>query len=269
MSKVTLGASLALATLALGLAAPLVAQADATTTPVSFDTTDTVEFTANTDPTDPVDPTDPDTTNPEVPGTGDKGPLSLDYVPTLDFGSQKIATGTQTFGAKGVIGQNSGTELTQPHYVQVTDNRGTAEGWNVSAVMTPFTAMKEDPANAGQYIPDTSVKYQVLDNSIITFGKTAITAPAETLANGTEADKMNTSNNGGVNLNPDGTTAINLFGATADTTGAGHGLGTNLFVAGTTPADTTMTKAAKDNVSEAAYQSTVTYTLTATPTSIT
>lgn len=94
----------------------------------------TITFTPNTDPTDPVDPEDPsqpldpeDPDNPTDPGTGEPGPLSLDYVSSIHFGEYK--------------------QLTQPYYeaksikpfIQVSDKRGTGAGWKVIAQASPFT----------------------------------------------------------------------------------------------------------------------------------
>jgi hypothetical protein len=60
------------------------------------------------------------------------GSLTLDVVPTVDFGEQTIVAEEVTYQS----------ETTDP-YVQVTDNRGTGTGWSVSAVMSPFTAGEE------------------------------------------------------------------------------------------------------------------------------
>ncbi|MEG0283655.1 MAG: WxL domain-containing protein [Erysipelotrichales bacterium] len=85
-----------------------------------------VSFTADDTPTNPVDPTDPD--NPGTgPGTGTAGPLSIDYVPELAFGSQKITGKIETY---------STTNKTP--YVQVTDKRGTGAGYSVSAKLSNF-----------------------------------------------------------------------------------------------------------------------------------
>lgn len=87
----------------------------------------TITFTGdNTDPTNPVDPTDPDEPGTE-PGTGMEGPLSLDYVPQMAFGSQKITGNVETYDL---------TDL-KP-YIQVTDKRGTGAGWKVSVSLTSF-----------------------------------------------------------------------------------------------------------------------------------
>ncbi|MDF9825465.1 hypothetical protein M2475_001930 [Breznakia sp. PF5-3] len=94
----------------------------------STSTDATIAFTGgDTSPTSPVDPDNPDTpgTNP---GTNMEGPLSLDYVPALAFGTHEITGNVATYDL---------TDL-KP-YIQVTDKRGTGKGWKVSVSMTTFT----------------------------------------------------------------------------------------------------------------------------------
>lgn len=88
----------------------------------------TVTFTPGTEPTGPVDPDDPSKPlDPPGQGTGESGPLSIDYVPNITFGSQAISGSQKVYNA---------SEL-KP-FVQVTDIRGTGAGWNVIAKATPF-----------------------------------------------------------------------------------------------------------------------------------
>ena len=91
-------------------------------------TTNPVDPTDPTNPVDPVDPTDP--TNPVDPGT--KGPLSLDYASSFDFGVQKITSTDKTYQAKAQQVKKGGTIVNVPNYAQVTDNRGTQAGWKLS-----------------------------------------------------------------------------------------------------------------------------------------
>lgn len=78
----------------------------------------------NPNPTNPIDPTDP-----ENEGTGQKGPLSIDYVSNLKFGEHKISGKDTIYKA-----------LNANPFVQVTDLRGAGDGWSLSAKMTPFTS---------------------------------------------------------------------------------------------------------------------------------
>ncbi|MGX6962777.1 WxL domain-containing protein [Vagococcus xieshaowenii] len=90
---------------------------------------------------DPVDPENPDTGNP---GTGLEGPLTIDFVSKLYFGSQAISSNDETYHPAAqpskVYTYNEETEendLTDyrfvNNYVQVTDGRGVADaGWTLS-----------------------------------------------------------------------------------------------------------------------------------------
>lgn len=98
--------------------------------------TNHITFKAGTDVTDPTDPTDPDNpnptnpidpTDPTNPGTGNQGPLSIDYVSNIEFGTQEIGSGTTVYHAKN-----------ENPFVQVTDKRGTGSGWNLTAKATAF-----------------------------------------------------------------------------------------------------------------------------------
>ncbi|KAF1299369.1 hypothetical protein BAU15_01610 [Enterococcus sp. JM4C] len=101
------------------------------------DTTAKVVFTPNTAPTHPLNPNDPNQplaslylTDPANSGTGNPGPLSLDYVPALTFGPPH-ANGAETTVAS----------TNKDPYLQVSDTRIHAEGWQLTVAMTkPFTA---------------------------------------------------------------------------------------------------------------------------------
>ncbi|EOH87533.1 WxL domain-containing protein [Enterococcus villorum] len=87
-------------------------------------------------PTGPVNPDDPDSpsenTDPNDPnnhGTGDQGPLSIDYVSNISFGTQEISQSKAVYTAKN-----------EKTYVQVTDKRGVAGGWTLTASASKFMA---------------------------------------------------------------------------------------------------------------------------------
>lgn len=126
-----------------------------------------VEFIPNTDPTKPVDPENPDPTkpvqpidplDPDGPKPGTPGPLSLDYASSLDFGQNKITNSDQTYyaAAQGFSGGEIAGEY-RGNYVQVSDNRGTSEGWTLS--------LKQE----GQFSSESAQKYKVLDGAQIAF----------------------------------------------------------------------------------------------------
>lgn len=106
-----------------------------------------IEFVPNDDQTNPVDPVDPvnpvdpvDPTDPDgKPDPGTKGPLSIDFASSLDFGQQKITSTDQVYKAApqlyhllGADGKPTGTDKKGPNYVQVTDDRGTETGWTLT-----------------------------------------------------------------------------------------------------------------------------------------
>ena len=84
----------AIGLLSAGLLLPMTALAETTQQNAST-TTGTVAFSEPTTPVKPVDPTDPDT-----PATGETGPLTLDVLPNLNFGSHEIASGSQTYSVE-------------------------------------------------------------------------------------------------------------------------------------------------------------------------
>ncbi len=94
-----------------------------------------VTFTTNTDPTDPVDPTDPEDPDPENPGTGNEGPLSLDVVPSLDFGTHDV-TGNSATWSDVEIEPAAGAATTP--FIQVTDKTGEMQGWHVNVTYDNF-----------------------------------------------------------------------------------------------------------------------------------
>lgn len=88
------------------------------------------------DPSDPTIPYEPDPNNPSDPqesATGNTGPLTLDYVSSVNFGSQPIQAGTATYES-----------TTLRPFIQVTDRRGTGAGWNVTAELSDFSNGEEE-----------------------------------------------------------------------------------------------------------------------------
>lgn len=90
------------------------------------ESTATIGFTPNTDPTPPVDPEDPTQPGGE-PGTGAPGPLSIDFISSLAFGTHTVSRTQETYN----------TTVQKP-YIQVTDLRGTGAGWKVTASVSAF-----------------------------------------------------------------------------------------------------------------------------------
>src|SRR5690606_7882454 len=81
------------------------------------------------DPTDPTQPFEPgvepgDTSDDP---TNDAGPLTLDYVSSLDFGSHSIESEATIYEST----------VLRP-FIQVTDRRGIGDGWHVTAQLSAF-----------------------------------------------------------------------------------------------------------------------------------
>lgn len=90
----------------------------------------TVEFTEGSGVVDPVNPDDP--SQPLFPGGGGglpgSGALVLNYVSPISFGPQQITSIEKIYPS-----------LTLKPFVQVTDVRGTGEGWQLRATAGTFT----------------------------------------------------------------------------------------------------------------------------------
>ena len=96
--------------------------------PRSANSDATVEFTQPQDTPSIIDPENPGEDNDEQGGTGQTGPLTIDWVSNLNFGSHEFSVEKQTY------------EATNPApFVQVSDRRGTSEGWNLTVQAAPFT----------------------------------------------------------------------------------------------------------------------------------
>ncbi len=96
----------------------------------------TITFEENNDETPPLDPDDPtkdlDPADPDD-TTHQNGPLSLDYVSSIDFGTQKVITEQKIYQSTSL----------KP-FIQITDNRGTGAGWKVTAAASSFNDGTKD-----------------------------------------------------------------------------------------------------------------------------
>lgn len=82
------------------------------------------------DPDKPVTPIDP--TDPDKPDQGTDGPLSLDFVPSFDFGQHTLSLKKQTYLAKSLKYSEADMGKTV-NYVQVTDKRkASTKGWSLT-----------------------------------------------------------------------------------------------------------------------------------------
>ena len=100
------------------------------------DSNATITFQKNDEgeqPLNPIDPTVPiEPIDPNYPHT--KGPLSIDYISNIAFGSQKATGNDKTYYA--LPDRNTKNDLGKvvdlPNYIQVTDNTGKNTGWVLS-----------------------------------------------------------------------------------------------------------------------------------------
>lgn len=157
INKLSLVSTFLLTAIAIGVASP--ARADETNVGGSTGSQGTISWTSNDDGDggdgggnggdggNTIDPTDPENPGIENPGGGDgdgggdmSGPLVIDYVSKIDFGTRKISGNTEVYHAKYVEVKNvEGEELLLPTYLQVTDNRGLNDGWNLEVSNTQFS----------------------------------------------------------------------------------------------------------------------------------
>lgn len=93
----------------------------------------TIEFVAPQDAPDIYQPDGQGGVNeePQNPDdvTGNTGPLTIDYASSLDFGSHDIEVAAQTYTL----------QTPETPYVQVSDRRGTQEGWELNVQASNFT----------------------------------------------------------------------------------------------------------------------------------
>ncbi|MGE1006176.1 WxL domain-containing protein [Bacillus cereus] len=80
------------------------------------------------DPKEPVEPIDP-TTPDKKPIGGTKGPLSLDFASSLNFGEQVLSSKDEKYFAKS---QELADGSQKMNYVQITDNRMKGSSWTLS-----------------------------------------------------------------------------------------------------------------------------------------
>lgn len=167
-------------TLATGLAAPAAFAAGTSTSDA------TITFTEDGSATKPKDPDDPDKESGDD-GTEMAGPLSIDYVPDLDFGEYVLNGKNQTYNA-----------TTMKPYIQVSDKRGTGAGWKVSAKLSHFTTAGTTEGSQGNSFPGVlTFRNPTTVSTTGNNSKPPVTETSITLASGdTEKKLVGTENPG-------------------------------------------------------------------------
>lgn len=128
---------------ALGMAMPALAASTGNSDGTGATSNAHVKLTPADETTDPTDPTDPGDGGGE---TGNKGPLTIDYVTPLEFGEQKL-TGTEAVYQ---------TTSKLPN-VQISDKRGQGQGWTLKVKSSEFV----DSTNQTQTLKGATVTLPV------------------------------------------------------------------------------------------------------------
>lgn len=120
-----------------------------------------------------VDPGGVDPIEPYPPaGPGTSGPLSVDFVSNFNFGARKISDEDKGYNA---MAQEIKSEESSRRYInnflQVTDQRGTGEGWELSVRQT------------SQFKSTEMVKYSVLKGSYLKLTNPVVKAKGSKLQN--------------------------------------------------------------------------------------
>lgn len=139
-----------------------------------------ITFTTNEAPVI-VDPDSPDPTNPYDPTgnggntpTGNTGPLTLDYAPNFDFGSNELRLDKSLFKS-----------IDQKPFLQVTDRRVNPTEWEVTVKLGGFNDEGGNPSLAGSTL---SIDAGIVQTLINVTGFTAPTTGNITLTPGDSGD---------------------------------------------------------------------------------
>ncbi|MET3195968.1 WxL domain-containing protein [Bacillus sp. OAE603] len=186
-AKIAIGSVLGITTV-VGASHSILAATDGVPSVANSDAS--ITFLSGTGPSTPVDPENPtnplnptDPNNPTDPSTGNTGPLTLDYVSSVDFGSQQISSSTQVYASKS-----------KKPFIQVSDFRGTGAGWTVSAKASSFSTDGGTTAS--------------LPGAVLTFKNGAVITPDVSVAPTPEQT---------VTLNADGTASSKVVSAKPST----------------------------------------------------
>lgn len=121
---------------------------------LAADSTGEITFSANTGGGDPSDPTDPSKPKPDPKPdpTPETGPLILRVVPKFDFGSQVVEQAGKTYT----------DQETKNTYLEVRDNRDAGtNGWTVTASRSEFTSGAKELTGSKLSLPKGVVRNSI------------------------------------------------------------------------------------------------------------
>ncbi|WP_105957248.1 WxL domain-containing protein [Apilactobacillus quenuiae] len=180
----------------------------------------------------PADPGDPNNT-----GTNSGGPLSIDYAPNFDFGVGTISGQTKVYTLANATYADGKTRNHNP-FVQISDNRGTASGWNLNASISDFT---NTAGNTNQTLKGAQVSIKSEGNTPqVGFNGTGI------------APSLNSS-------------SIALGNASQNLMTANQGQGTGTWIEKFDPNQVTLSVPGGSAQSATQYNANITWNLTASP----
>lgn len=106
---------------------------------------------------------------PTVPGT--TGPLTISYAPNFNFGEQEISNQNQTYSMIAEMhelsnsGVGTGEFIPYTSFTQVSDTRGTNQGWKLSVTASEFTSDTQNNLLTGAQITLLNPRIQYEGNN--------------------------------------------------------------------------------------------------------
>lgn len=202
----------------------------------STNTNGQIEFIPSNEDTIVIPPVEdgPGVEIPAIPGPegeSNTGPLTIAYVPALDFGQQEITNEDARYPVIAslyqVVGAEEGVVAPVRAFAQVQDTRGTNAGWDLSVSLTNFTSNTQNNVLFGaqisfenstlEHVGNDANQPDFINNSFVlnpNTGATRIMAAAEgrgagasSIVWGNEANLLDQHENGEVVTND----AIQLF----------------------------------------------------------
>ncbi|MHC5250220.1 WxL domain-containing protein [Enterococcus sp. LJL90] len=110
--------------------------------------------------TNPVDPENPENDVDPGPGPSTEGSLRVDFVSSLNFGSASTTGSNRTYLSRAQLFHDEGVTA-RGYYIQVTDRRGDADGWNLT--------LTQDRQFSSGIIQD--LDNQELEGAVLSFDK--------------------------------------------------------------------------------------------------